>query len=308
MPEVIYRKIVPEDRERVEEICKDVFDGNDYVPKEMNNWMADPSCYFVGQEVDGKLVGLCNLRVLDEGKTGWEEGLRVCNESRGNGYGIQLHNHVLDYSKNTFKNERVRYTTCSVLKAALRLAQLSNMREELKHVYLRSKSPLKILNVLEEKEQTFSQVQIEEVSPSTFFSLILSMPTRTKLFPRNILNSKWKIIDIIASNERLFEKASIFITKNQQGEITTVSHGSLGSNTSDGFNWSATIYSLNEDESEFLAHLHKHFKICIEKSIVDFEGFLPITFPKILEELYPHAIPFYQNAVCIMMEKNCSDY
>jgi GNAT superfamily N-acetyltransferase len=68
----------------VEEICAEVWDAHDYVPRVFEDWLADPSGSFQAAEIDGVVVGVQRLRPLAPGVT-WYEGLRVDASHRRQG-------------------------------------------------------------------------------------------------------------------------------------------------------------------------------------------------------------------------------
>lgn len=74
--ELSLRPMRPADRERVMEICRDVWDGHDYIPRVFDEWLADAGAAFQAGEVDGVVVGLQRLRPYAPGLI-WYEGLRV---------------------------------------------------------------------------------------------------------------------------------------------------------------------------------------------------------------------------------------
>ena len=74
--EIEIRPVRPEDRRRVEEIARGVWDGHDYLPEVFDDWLADPASAFLAAELDGTVVGLQRTRPLAPGLA-WYEGLRV---------------------------------------------------------------------------------------------------------------------------------------------------------------------------------------------------------------------------------------
>jgi GNAT superfamily N-acetyltransferase len=72
------------DRERVMEICRDVWDGHDYIPRVFDEWLADSGAAFQAAEVEGVVVGVQRLRPYAPGLV-WYEGLRVATEHRRQG-------------------------------------------------------------------------------------------------------------------------------------------------------------------------------------------------------------------------------
>lgn len=82
--EVELRPLRPLDRDRVEEICRDVWEGQDYIPEVFDSWVADPASSFEAAEVDGFVVGFHRLRPIEPGVL-WYEGLRVASSHRRQG-------------------------------------------------------------------------------------------------------------------------------------------------------------------------------------------------------------------------------
>jgi GNAT superfamily N-acetyltransferase len=81
---VTLRPMRPADRDRVIEICRDVWDGHDYMPRVFDEWVADAGAAFQAAEVDGVVVGLQRTRPYAPGLT-WYEGLRVASTHRRQG-------------------------------------------------------------------------------------------------------------------------------------------------------------------------------------------------------------------------------
>ena len=79
------RPVRPADRDRVTEITRDVFEGNDYVPRVFDEWVADASAAFQALEVDGEVVGVQRLRPYGPGLI-WYEGLRIAPTHRRRGF------------------------------------------------------------------------------------------------------------------------------------------------------------------------------------------------------------------------------
>ena len=78
------RPMRPADRPRVVEICKDVWDGHDYMARVFEDWVADAGSTFHAAELEGVVVGLQRLRPYAAGLI-WYEGLRVATTHRRQG-------------------------------------------------------------------------------------------------------------------------------------------------------------------------------------------------------------------------------
>ncbi|HXC76447.1 MAG TPA: GNAT family N-acetyltransferase [Candidatus Acidoferrum sp.] len=82
--DLVIRPVRPADRERVVELCRDIWDGHDYVPRVFDDWVSDSASAFQAVEVDGIVVGLQRLRPYAPGLL-WYEGLRVASSHRRQG-------------------------------------------------------------------------------------------------------------------------------------------------------------------------------------------------------------------------------
>ena len=66
------------------EITRDIWNGNDYVPRVFDDWVADASAAFQAIEVDGEVAGVQRVRPYAPGLV-WYEGLRVASTHRRRG-------------------------------------------------------------------------------------------------------------------------------------------------------------------------------------------------------------------------------
>ena len=82
--ELLIRPARPTDRDRVADLCRDVWEGHDYVPRVFDDWVSDSASAFQAVELDGMVVGLQRLRPYAPGVI-WYEGLRVASSHRRQG-------------------------------------------------------------------------------------------------------------------------------------------------------------------------------------------------------------------------------
>lgn len=80
------------DQDRLDEICKDVWGGTDYLPSLAPVFEEDPSCDFIVMTVEetGEMVACGNIRFLDEKKSVWIEAIRVSTKHKGRGFATIL--------------------------------------------------------------------------------------------------------------------------------------------------------------------------------------------------------------------------
>jgi GNAT superfamily N-acetyltransferase len=79
----------PADRERVNEISRDIWDGHDYIPRVFDHWLEDSGATFQAAELEGVVVGLQRLRPYAPGLI-WYEGLRVASTHRRQGIAREM--------------------------------------------------------------------------------------------------------------------------------------------------------------------------------------------------------------------------
>jgi GNAT superfamily N-acetyltransferase len=82
--DLLIRPLRQADKERVLEICRDVWDGHDYLPNVFDDWIIETGAAFQAAEVDGVVVGVQRLRPYAEGLI-WYEALRVASSHRRQG-------------------------------------------------------------------------------------------------------------------------------------------------------------------------------------------------------------------------------
>ncbi|MDA3885561.1 MAG: GNAT family N-acetyltransferase [Candidatus Delongbacteria bacterium] len=105
------RKLTLKDKKRAIEITKDIWDGDDYIPRVFDKWVNDKDGEFIAAiDEKGKVIGFEKLTMVSK-HDAWIEGLRKDLKSNVKGVGIFLTNYFLGkLSKN--KNIRtIRFST-----------------------------------------------------------------------------------------------------------------------------------------------------------------------------------------------------
>jgi hypothetical protein len=62
---ILHRYDIPE----ILEICKTTWNGHDHLPLIINEWLEDISSHPFVLEQDNRVVGVANVRMIDDGKT-----------------------------------------------------------------------------------------------------------------------------------------------------------------------------------------------------------------------------------------------
>lgn len=119
------RPLVERDRAAIESINAVTYGGHDYIAAAFSGWLKREGIdlWSAGLEDEqGVLVGLEMLTLLDKGKTGYVDALRVHPRARGCGVALKIQKHLIGIAKDQLKLPRVRYTTSTANTASRKLA------------------------------------------------------------------------------------------------------------------------------------------------------------------------------------------
>ena len=112
-PEYIVREVVESDKAGVRgEISKNMYEGLDYTCADLDKWFAEETrrSWVVVDSATGEVVGFESLRVVDEGRTGIPQGLRVHPKARGKGISKLLSNAIRTFFDSDPVLQRFRVT------------------------------------------------------------------------------------------------------------------------------------------------------------------------------------------------------
>ncbi|MFW9869349.1 MAG: GNAT family N-acetyltransferase [Candidatus Thorarchaeota archaeon] len=243
------------DREDILEIARHIWEGHDYIPYLFDTWLNDRHSYTAAIEQDSHVVALANLRVIENGKTGWMEGLRVHPDYRGRGFAKLLTQHVVQMAKE-IPVERIRYTTAADNESSLHLGESVGMRR---------KFDLAVhwQDIDNEISWSVSQNPVREVSVAELYPRVLN----TELFPHNIIIYDWKALDVTRESLEKIGKDSRFWMQIMGDEIVSISLG-LTREDQSGSHWSFSIYA--KDGSTFLDQLAHQVKMTFDTGCKSF--------------------------------------
>ncbi len=91
--ELILEKIESSDKEEVEDLTKDIWEGHDYVPNVFDKWVEEGGFY--KGILKGKIIAIDKYTWLEDDVI-WLEGLRVHPEYQGMGYGREMLDRFMD--------------------------------------------------------------------------------------------------------------------------------------------------------------------------------------------------------------------
>jgi len=240
------RPLKESDKADVLEIASKTWDGHDYLPYFFDAWINDKNSHTAAIEKDGHVIALANLRVIENGRTGWMEGLRVHPDYRGQGLASILTHHVVNLAKK-IPVERIRYTTAIGNETSLHLGEEVGMKRKFDlAVHWQDK--------MEEvtwgsSVQSIKEASIDELHPHLI---------ETGLLPHNVVVYDWKALDISRETLERISALTRFWIQSIDGLIESFSLGFVREDPT-GPQWSFTIYA--KDESTFLDQLAHHTKM-----------------------------------------------
>ncbi len=245
------RKIRTSDLKEILEISSQVWGGHDYLPSVIDEWLASPKCHTYGVEVDGHIVAVGNLRLVDRGKTGWMEGLRVHIDHRRRGYADMLTRRFVSLGKK-LKVKRLRYTTASRNRASTKLAKNAGFKRLFKMSIFWHES----LKAVAETLHTRSRLR--EATTSEANETLRANPG---IVPHNTVVYDWKAVEGTRAAFKEIGKDHKFYVVKKKCSPRSFSIGRAGQNSESDW-WSFTICASDEDE--FLVHFKNHLRIALE--------------------------------------------
>ncbi|KAA0178407.1 hypothetical protein FNF27_00256 [Cafeteria roenbergensis] len=131
----VLRPVAPCDREACAEIAAVTYGGHDYLVTAIETWMADTAkntALCLAHPETNRLAAIENLTRIDDGETGWVEGLRTHPDWRGRGLASRLHKELVAVAVAESEDpakplRRLRYTTRADNLVSLRLAEAAGM-------------------------------------------------------------------------------------------------------------------------------------------------------------------------------------
>ena len=177
------RKITPEHKERVLQISKDIWEGDDYVPEIFDEWVADPYGEFVGLFEEDKLIAFGKMTYLTPTDV-WLEGLRKDQGIKIKGVGKLFTEYYLNILAQRHDLTSVRFSTYFENYGSIIPAE----REGFKITLTCS---LKNLELDRKKQLKINRNITNEISYEKFKSYILSSSYLEKC--KTLLSKGWVI-------------------------------------------------------------------------------------------------------------------
>ena len=80
---ITLRKGYLKDKSEISELCKNIWNGNDYLPVEWNDWINNSKCSFIIADLENEIVAV--YHVYSFNSEIWLESLRVKEQYRHQG-------------------------------------------------------------------------------------------------------------------------------------------------------------------------------------------------------------------------------
>ena len=264
------RRLRSSDRNDLIEISSHVWEGHDYLPSVADQWLQDPNSHFYGVEAQGHIVAVGNLEVIEDGRTGWMEGLRVHPDYRGRGFARDITRYIVEKAE-YLGVQRLRYTTSSRNVASLKLAKMAGFTRILRMAVCWQFKPKPMPNFVD-------YPPIKKQSPKRTCSLLRTTPN---IIPHSILTYDWKALDNTPKNIAEIGKTYTFYIALKKEKVDSLSFGHLRQEPSP--TWSFTTYA--NDSPGFLSQLYHNVALAMNKGLSSVACTYETKFVKTLNEV-----------------------
>lgn len=105
------RPALESDRDTLDKIAAQIWDGSDYLPYVVDKWLTDPNGGFDVLTLRDEVIGVSKLTKIADGEW-WLEGLRIDPQHQGKGFARILHHYKINQVRQIGSGV-VRYTTSS---------------------------------------------------------------------------------------------------------------------------------------------------------------------------------------------------
>jgi len=235
------------DKPQILEIARRTWGGHDHLPHVIDKWIADPNSHLYVMDHESRVVSVANLKVIEAGRTGWMEGLRVHPRYRKRGLGALMTQHVVKVGSD-LGVERLRLTAALDNRPSLKLAREIGMSERFRMSVLWK-------GVSEARAWKHESVPIRKIDSDRTFD---ALREAVDLLPGNVVVYYWYALDATQENLREIGKVADFWEGRREGRTVSISVG-LAAEEGDERLWSCTIYAIDLDA--FLSNLSHHLQL-----------------------------------------------
>ena len=244
-------KLREEDVPELIEIARTTWGGHDHLPSMLNHWLEDDNCHAFVMVLNEKIVAVATLKIIDQGKTGWMEGLRVHPEFRKKGLAVQMTNHLVELATK-LRISRIRLVTATENPAPRKLAEFVGMKIVGQYsVFWKG------------YRRNFSWINDEDlIRPLEKEDVLDFVKVHPELVSNRSLIHHWDVFDISQKNvDTIAETAEFWYG---EGSGASLSSGFVNDSRY-GPEWCFTIYATTPEG--FLSNLSTHFHYARSKNI-----------------------------------------
>lgn len=131
---ITLRKAMASDKPRITEISSQIWDGEDYVPDVLDDWLADPNGEVIVAIVDGKLISFARRSYLLLGYA-WFEGARTDPAYRNSGVFQEISRYFLEAAQHEGA-DTIGLSTHVDNEASIHIIEKSGFLKVASYVYL----------------------------------------------------------------------------------------------------------------------------------------------------------------------------
>ena len=185
---VYFRELTTEDIPAINEISKDMWDGDDYIPDVIERWLKDDTCLNYGGFTNREktdLIGFGRVKFLSNG-IAWLEGGRVKSSEQKKGIGRELMGYAIDYARE-HGSKFAQYDTASDNEGSKALARFFGFQKKknVECVVCESKN----LKILDEKVASLDIIQLNAEKAKEEYK-------NYDIGPGNEINIGWSFIPV----------------------------------------------------------------------------------------------------------------
>ena len=252
------------DRPAIIEISKRTWGGYDQLPHELDKLMANRNSYMFVMEFKDRVVAFANLKVIDEGKTGWMEFMRVHWRYRKRGFAWAMTQRLIAEAK-TLGVIRLRLTTTIENEATKRITNRIGMHQLLR---------MKLFWKGNFRRIRWKDVSVPNVPVSTEEAFVF-LRDSPNLVPKGVLVDYWHGFDLTKDLLESVGETTKFWKGEKNRKDKSLSFGYLRVFRGEPM-WCSTIYAIGEHS--FYSALSQQLQTAVEHEARGVLCFHPIQY------------------------------
>jgi RimJ/RimL family protein N-acetyltransferase/uncharacterized protein Usg len=230
---MLVREFQALDRPALLEISKHTWGGYDQLPYELDELLTNPNSHLYVMEYKARLVAFANVNVIDEGKTGWLEHMRVHWRYRKRGFAWAMTKSLIAKAE-ALGIKRLRLSTTVENEATRKIATRIGMNQVLQ-MKLFWKGNYRGIRWKD------TSTPIEPCTPDEAYTIL---STHSSLIPQGILTYYWHAYDFSKPHFDSMRDRFQFWKAEKRGKTKALAFGYQRSFHGAPL-WCSTIYALD---------------------------------------------------------------